>query len=265
MDALAEFFLGSPTGLALFGAHFLYFALFAWAVVAVRAVRRRMGRAELVVFAVFTAFILLEAVQLAVDGSFFAREAWGLPRYFGVFAPLLWLWLAKGLADLWTLKAPRAAAYALRAAIVLALAYVFAGENVWPVSDELLHGNGREALTAARNIAPVIRADYKGPRRQRKAVRQANNEYFQSRRPVVFGSFGAAAWAVRGQSEGAIQTVTRRGLSGKSLCPYPPDYVFLCLGREGESDFEVDLDEKKFAFVGGVRGMKTVWGLFRRK
>ena len=98
MDALMDFFLGKPLGLAIFGAHFLYFALFAWAVVAVRAIRLRMGRAELVVFAVFTSFIVVEAVQLAVDGSFFRHETWGLPRYFGVFAPLLWLWLAKGLA-----------------------------------------------------------------------------------------------------------------------------------------------------------------------
>ena len=41
--------------------------------------------------------------------------------------------------------------------------------------------------------------------------------------------------------------------------------LFLCLGREGESDFEVDLDETKYEFVKGVRGIKTVWGLFRRK
>ena len=265
MDALMDFFLGKPLGLAIFGAHFLYFALFAWAVVAVRAIRLRMGRAELVVFAVFTSFIVVEAVQLAVDGSFFRHETWGLPRYFGVFAPLLWLWLAKGLADLWTLKAPRAASLALRTAVVLALAYVLVGENALPVSDELLHGNGREAMTAAQNIAPTILADYKGPRLQKTVARQVKNEYFQARRPVVFGNFGAAAWAVRGQSEGAVQTITPRGLAGKSRCPYPPDYVFLCLGREGETDFEVDLDESRFEFVKGARGMKTVWGLFRRK
>lgn len=264
MDALVEFFLGSPLGLALFGAHYLYFSLPAWAVLLVRLVRRRMTRPEIAVFAVFTLFVLLEALQLAVDGAFFKHELWGLPRYFGVFAPFLWIWLAKGLADLWTLPLPHAGSLALRAGVVLALAYVLVGENVLLVGDELLHGNGREALVAARNIAPTIRTDYKGPKTQTKAVR-VSNEYFQPARPVVFGNFAAAAWAVRGQSEGANQTITSRGLSGRSRCPYEPDYVFLCLGREGMTDVEVDLDENKYAFVKGVRGMKTVWGLFRRK
>lgn len=264
MDAFLDIFLGNPAGIALVGAHYLYFALPAWAVLLVRACRRRMSRPELAVFAVFSTFIVLEAVQLAVDGAFFSRKLWGLPRYFGVFAPFLWLWLAKGASDLWFLDARRGVRLAVRAALVLVAAYVLVVENIRPVSEALVRGNGREALVAAENIAPVIRADYCGPRRQ-KEVRRTMEEYFQPRRPVVFGNFAAAAWTVRGQAEGAEQTITRRGLRGRSRCPYPPDYLFLCLGRVDEGDFSVDLDEDEYTFVKGVRGMKTAWGLFRRK
>lgn len=279
MSSLFDFCLGRPLGVALFGAHYLYFSLVAWAVVLVRvavalsarfvprlAARKnlRLRPAEGLVLAVFALFLAVEMVQLAVDGSFLNRELWGLPRYFGVFAPFLWLYLAKLLADLWSLDVPKVPRALLRAGLVAALGYVFVAENVMQVSDELLHGNGREAMAAARNIAPAIRSDYKGPRTQKKAVRTLH-EYYRPCRPVVFGNFAAAAWAVRGQSEGAEQTISSRGLAGRSRCPYRPDYVFLCLGREGESDFEVDLDETKYEFVKGVRGIKTVWGLFRRK
>lgn len=264
MDAFLDLFVGNPLGIALFGAHYLYFALVAWTVLLVRVCLRRLSRAELVVFGVFTTFVVLEAFQLSVDGAFFKRELWGLPRYFGVFGPFLWLWLAKSAADLWSLAQTRATRIAVRTLIVLAALYVLVAENYQQVSEALVRGNGREALVAAKNIAPTIRADYKGPRVQEKTVR-VGNEYFQPSRPVVFGNFAAAAWAVRGQSEGANQTITSRGLCGKSRCPYAPDYVFLCLGREGDKDFEVDLDETKYEFVKGVKGMKTVWGLFRRK
>lgn len=264
MDFLIDNCMGTPLGLALFGAHYLYFALLAWALLCLRIGLRRMSRAEWLAFAVFATFLVLEAVQLAVDTSFFKHELWGLPRYFGVFGPLVWLWLAKGLSDAWSLPENPKVRWTVRALIVCALGYVFVCENVAQVSKALLHGNGREAMVAAQNIAPTIRADYKGPRRQAEAT-YVGNEYFQPVRPVVFGNFAAAAWAVRGQSEGANQTITSRGLCGKSRCPYAPDYVFLCLGREGDKDFEVDLDETKYEFVKGVKGMKTVWGLFRRK
>ena len=264
MDSFLDIFLGNPLGIAIFGAHYLYFAFPAWAVLLVRAFGRRMSRSELFVFAVFSSFIVLEAVQLAVDGAFFTRQLWGLPRYFGVFASFLWLWLAKGVSDLWFINTRRGVRLAARVALVLVAGYVLVAENIRPVAEALVRGNGREALVAAENIAPVIRADYCGPRRQ-KDVRRTMAEYFQPRRPVVFGNFAAAAWTVRGQSEGAEQTITRRGLRGRSRCPYPPDYLFLCLGRVGAEDFSVDLDENEYTFVKGVQGIETAWGLFRRK
>ena len=264
MEAVYDFLVGTPTGIAGFGAHFLYFSIPAWMVVCARAARRRMSRMELVVFGVFVALVVMEAFQLSVDGAFFKRELWGLQRYFGVFGPLLWLFLAKGLADLWTSANSGLARISLRAAVLLATLYILVNENFIPVSKELINGYGREAMAAAEKIAPVIRADYKGSMAQEQQVRTLT-EYYRPVRPVVFSNFAAAAWAVRGQSEGAYETLTRRGFRGKSRCPYSPDYVFLCLGREGESNFEVELDDDEFDFVSGVKGMKTVWGLFRRK
>ncbi|MGN0854741.1 MAG: hypothetical protein ACI4R9_04395 [Kiritimatiellia bacterium] len=264
MGAIYDFLVGTPVGIAGFGAHFLYLSIPAWLVVCARAARRRMSRMELTVFGAFVALVAMEAFQLSVDGAFFKRELWGLQRYFGVFAPLLWLFLAKGAADLWGQRRFPALRPVVRAALCLAALYVLVFENFIPVRKALQNGYGREALTAAAKIAPVIRADYQGPRTQSDCVRTLA-EYFQPARPVVYGNFAAAAWAVRGQSEGAYETLTRQGGGGRSRCPYPPDYVFLCLGLEGESDFSVDLAEDEFEFVSGVKGMKTVWGLFRRK
>ena len=88
----------------------------------------------------------------------------------------------------------------------------------------LAWGVGALALVAARRITPVILADYKGPRRQSE-TRRTLAEYFTSRRPVVFGDFSAAAWMVRGQSEGALQ--------GRGLCPYDEDYIFYLSRRHG--------------------------------
>lgn len=264
MEAVYDFLVGTPTGIAVFGAHFLYLSIPAWMVVCVSAARRRMSRMELAVFGAFVLLVATEAFQLSVDGAFFKRELWGLQRYFGVFGPLLWLFLAKGLSGLWTRANSRLARISLRTAVLGAMLYVLVFESIIPVSEELVCGFGREAMAAAEKIAPVIRADYKGPAAQEKDARTLA-DYYRPVRPVVFGNFAAAAWAVRGQSEGAFETLTRRGYRGPSRCPYSPDYVFLCLGREGESNFEVELDEDEFDFVSGVKGMKTVWGLFRRK
>ncbi|MBR1921139.1 MAG: hypothetical protein IJ829_03925, partial [Kiritimatiellae bacterium] len=154
--------------------------------------------------------------------------------------------------------ARRAVRIALRAATAAFLGAVAVFGNVLQVADVLANGYGREAMTAARNVAPKIRADYAGPARQ-DVARRVDNEYFTTRRPVVFGNFAAAAWAVRGQSEGAVENKV------PSRCPYRPDYLFVCLGRRGEKDFTVDIDEKQYDYVTGVPGKETVWGLFRRK
>ena len=259
MESLLNTFMGNPLGLALAGAHYLHFALPAWVVLVARMLRRRLSRLEWIVFAIFSTLIVLEAIELSVDGSFLHHELWGVARYFGVFAPLLWLWAAKAAADIWFAPVgSRAVRVALRVAVAAGLLYVAVFGNVLSIADVLANGSGREAMAAARNVAPKIRADYAGPARQ-GVVRRVGNEYFTARRPVVFGPFAAAAWAVRGQSEGAIENMT------PSRCPYRPDYLFVCLGRRGQTDFTVDIDEKLYDYVTGVPGKKTVWGLFRRK
>lgn len=259
METLLDLAMGKPLGLAIAGAYYLYFAVPAWIVLFARMCLRRLSRLEWLVFALFSAFIVLEAFQLSVDGAFFHRDLWGLARYFGVFAPLLWLWAAKAAAEVWFAPVKRRAVrIALRAAIAAAVLYVAVFGNVVEIANVVENGFGNEAMTAARNVAPKIRADYAGPARQEK-VRRSGGEYFTTRRPVVFGNFAAAAWAVRGQSEGADENKV------PSLCPYPPDYLFICLGRKGQTDFTVDIDEKKYDYVTGVPGKQTVWGLFRRK
>lgn len=259
MEKLLDLFIGNPLGLACVGAHYLYFALPAWIVLAVRLSLRRLSRLEGLCFAIFSLFVVLEIVQLSVDRSFLRRELWGLARYFGVFAPFLWLWTAKAAADIWCAPVRRRAVrLALRATVAAALLAVAVFGNVVEIARAVTHGFGSEALAAARNIAPKIRADYAGPARQ-KVVRRTGGEYFTTRRPVVFGNFAAAAWAVRGQSEGAEENRV------PSLCPYRPDYLFICLGRKGQTEFTVDVDETKYDYVTGVPGKETVWGLFRRK
>ena len=259
LDSCRDWCMGTPLGLSLLGAHWLYYAVPAWVILVARLIRRRVSRLELAAFGCFSLFVLLEAVQLAVDSTFWHHPLWGLARYFGVFAPFLWIWTAKGVSDLWSCGAGnRGLRYATRLLLVAALGWMTVCSNLIPLAATLTGGDGREAQVAAEKAAAFIRKDYAGPVRQdvRKPTMQ---EYFTTRRPVVFGNFAAAAWAVRGQSEGADENRV------PSRCPYLPDYRFICLGRKGETDFTVDVDEDAFEFVCGFPGMETVWGLFRRK
>lgn len=241
--------------MALAGAHFILYAIPAWVVVFVRLVMRRMGKGELLLFLLFAGALSLEILQLSVDGfQFSGNETWGLPRYFGVFAPLLWIWVAIALSKAWCMLSGWRR-IALRGTIVVGLAWVLASQNVMTLRK--LYGSGAryDAVVAAWRIAPVIRADYKGPKRQ--SVRKTTlAEYFTSKRPVVFGDFAAAAWMVRGQSEGALQ--------GRGLCPYESDYLFVRVGS-GYGGQNV-IDSSKYRYVHSVRGgLGTEWRLFRRR
>lgn len=250
-----RFFMDRPIAVALGGAHFLIYALPAWAVLLVRLAMGRMGRRELGLFAIFTGALLLEGLQLAVDGfSFFDGEAWGFPRYFGVFAPLLWLWAAWSLAALWNVSSGWRRGL-VRSAVVVALGWVFISQGVMSLEAFYRKGARHDALVAAERIAPTIRDDYRGPKRQAESKRILA-EYFTTRRPVVFGDFAAAAWMVRGQSEGAIQ--------GRGLCPYPDDYLFIRVGS-GYGGMNT-VDSRLYDYVRSVRGgLGAEWRLFRRK
>jgi len=147
MEKLLDLFIGNPLGLACVGAHYLYFALPAWIVLAVRLSLRRLSRLEGLCFAIFSLFVVLEIVQLSVDRSFLRRELWGLARYFGVFAPFLWLWTAKAAADIWCAPVRRRAVrLALRATVAAALLAVAVFGNVVEIARAVTHGFGSEAL-----------------------------------------------------------------------------------------------------------------------
>lgn len=263
MDWFFDTFMGTQLGIALAGAHYLWFSLPAWLILLVRLVSGKFTKREGLVLGSFCVFTLLEVIQLSADSSFFKHELWGMTRYFGVFAPFLWLWFAKALSELWAgdypkfVPAPKVVCWVVgRLAVCAVFAWIFVTQGYEPISNELMHGAGRDSMVAARKIAKVIRRDYAGPARQ--AERKTSlKEYFTSRRPVVFGNFSAAAWALRGQSEGAVEG--RR----KSPCPYKDDYLFIRAGS-GYGDLET-VDAKTYDIIAKVSGLGTEWRLFRRK
>ena len=252
---ILDFFTGSPVPLALAGSHYLCYSLPAWCVLIVRAVSGRFSRREWGLFFVFVGCVGLEVLQLAVDGfKFFGEDTWGVPRYFGVFAPLLWLWAAYALSEMWSCAAGWRR-IALRCGILLALLWIVATQDVDGLHAIYRKGARHDAVVAAERVAGIIRRDYAGPKRQKEAKPQMH-EYFTTRRPVVFGDFAAAAWMVRGQSEGAIQ--------GKGRCPYPDDYLFVRVGS-GYGSIET-IDARQYDYVRSVPGgLGTEWRLFRRK
>ena len=255
MRHVLDFFTGSPVPLVLAGSHFLCYSLPAWCVLIVRAASGRFSRKEWGLFFVFVGCIGLEILQLAVDGfKFFGKETWGVPRYFGVFAPLLWLWAAYALSEMWG-RAKGWLCIALRCVIVVAFLWLVSTQDFDGLYEIYHKGARYDAVVAAERISGTIRRDYAGPARQKEAKPQMH-EYFTTRRPVVFGDFAAAAWMVRGQSEGAIQ--------GRGLCPYPDDYLFIRVGS-GYGGMNT-VDSRLYDYVRSVRGgLGAEWRLFRRK
>lgn len=254
MRFVFEYALGSPVAMMLLGAHYVVYSVFAWAIVLLRALTGRFSKGEWVLLAVFALAIALEWAELAIDcGRFDYGHTYGLPRYFGTYAPLLWIWAAKALADLWSVFRRRpAAAWTVRTAIIALLGWMLVDQSILPLSDAKTDSARYDVECAARAIAPIIRSDYAGPARQIRSNR-VTSDYYSTRRPVVFSDMSAAAWMVRGQSEGAAQ----RG------CPYPDDYLFVRVGTGYRNRERVD--PAVYDYVASVRGDGTVWRLFRRK
>lgn len=254
MQALLEFTLNHPYATMFLGAHYIVYATLAWLVVLMRALGGRFTRREWILLAVFGVALLLEWAELMVDHfKFSGNVTYGLGRYFGTFAPLLWLWAAKALADLWMACASRPAVCRLiQVGLVALLAWMGVEHAVLPLCQVKTDSARYDVECAARAIAPVIKKDYAGPARQTRPNR-ATSDYFSTRRPVVFSDMSAAAWMVRGQSEGAAQ----KG------CPYPDDYLFVRVGT-GYRNIE-RIDPKRYDFVASVKGSGTLWRLFRRK
>lgn len=270
MDQIIAVLQGIPLAVVFFGAHYLLYSLVAWPVLVGRAACGRFARRETALFAFFAGFLLLEWLQLFVDGfKFFGDDVYGLPRYFGTFAPLLWLWLAKVLSCLWTMPRNRIARIAVRVAVVLGLGWVLVAQNLEVIANAYRFSAMADSEIAAVAAAEIIRADYAGPARQ-KVAKRTENEYYTTRRPVVFSDFsGLAAWKVRGQSEGP----------NFKNCPYQPDYVFRRATVDPKKGTaSVDLGNRKdLEFIQTVRGLGglgpefdpdgqgSVWFLFRRK
>ena len=254
-----SFFLDSPVAMLFVGAHFAWYSLAAWATVLVRAVCGRFSRREWLLFAFFTVALFAEWLQLFVDGfKFSGANTYGLARYFGVYAPLLWIWAAKSLAWLWTACRSRTlpAARRIAAAGCLGIAAVWLGvvaaDSYGDLADFYRHSATHDVKVAAERIADTIRADYAGPARQEKGNRVIH-DYFSTRRPVVFSFMSAAAWQVRGQAEGA----------NMNRCPYPDDYLFI---RVGSGYGSIDrVNPAVYDYVASVEGDGSVWRLFRRK
>lgn len=254
MDELMFYLKSTPLAMILVGAHFVVYSAVAWLIVFVRALAGRFSRKEWLVLGLFVLALALEAFQLLADGSRFLsrRSTWGLPRYFGVYAPILWLWAAKVLGDLWSVSARPLPRFLCRLGIVAALLWVVGQVLVLDFRRLYRTSGAHDVQVAAERIAPIIRADYAGPRRQAE-VRRRRGEYFTANRPVVFSDMAAAAWTVRGQSEGPLM----KGF------PYLDDYLFVRVGS-GYGKIET-VDARQYDYVCDVSGEGTVWRLFRRK
>jgi len=251
-----ESLIDSKLFFTLVSVNFLAYSIPAWIVIIVRMLARKVSRIELAVLGIFVTLYLLEVIQLVVDGGWRRNELWGFPRYFGVFAPFLWLWTAKCVSDLWNLPKLPVARILCRIALIAALAWVFIVQNIESFRMFYSEGARADVRLAASRISEVIRRDYAGPSRQ-AGEKYVGAEYFTTRRPVVFGHYGAAAWMVRGQAEGAIEGRV------PSICPYPDDYLFIRVGS-GYGAIET-VDSKVYDYVKSVQGLGYEWRLFRRK
>lgn len=216
--------LTKPLLIALFGAHFVLFSLVAWGAWLTRVARTDASRREYGAFGLFLGALVLEAAQLAVDGySLFGTRTWGLSRYYGVFAPVLWIWLAWALAALWRLKGRSALLrYGVRGLILAGLGYLLIFQNILVLKRDYANGTRDDAYYVAQKAAKIIRRDYAGPARQTEFVRELG-EYYTTRRPVVFSDMSILAWVLRGQSEGSAQ--------GYGRAPYTNDYLFVRAGK----------------------------------
>lgn len=249
----------NPWSMAFLWAHFLPYILLAGGVVLIRGVRLRLSRKELGLVGIFLSCIFAEIIMLCYGnkmfiGSFSRIDKYGLDRYFGTFSPFAWIFTAYLLARAWFVKTQRVILRGLaRGIIILFLGFILFEVSIHNFMKHYRVSGGRDAMEAARRIAPVIRKDYSGPDRYPNFQYQ-RNEYFTSRRPVVFSYFGAAAWLTGGQSEGA----------NLDNYPYPEDYLFIRVGQ-GYKQMTERIDPTKYEYMASVRGTYCLWRLFRRK
>jgi len=258
VSEILTFSRSTPLAVALFGAHFIVYAVVAWATLVPRFFAAKMKSRELALLEAWLLLLLLELLQVAYHGgSVTSGSTLGLPRYFGVFAPILWLWLAWALARLWDfkLRANNFVRWAPKAAVVAIVAILFSTCFVRELQVVYSRLTPKDVVSAATGISRIIARDYAGPRRQTES-RRTIEEYFTDRRPVVFSDYGYAARLLHGQSEGPLPNT--------GACPYPDDYLFF-RQRTGYGDVK-QVDPNVYDHVTDVKtSLGQIWRLYRRK
>ena len=256
IEWIMKTFTGTPLAIVLVGAYFVVFAPFAWLGLGGRLFSGRFKRGEWIVLVVFVLCVALEWIQYATKGRIGAfapltqGDTWGLVRYFGTFAPLLWLWLAWLLSRVWKCGQGKIR-LVVRMLIVGTLGWLGYSQCFSYFKDQMTASNAEDVWLAAKRVAPIIKADYKGPARRTKWKNWG--EYHSLNRPAVFGGWGAAAWEVRGSSESP----------NRGVWPGFEDYLFVRVGEGyyGKTKFEA----KKYDYVAKVNGLFAEWVLLRRK
>lgn len=241
---------------ALVHSHYLYYAVFAYAVLFVRVALRQVTRREGLLACCFFLGIALEILQLSFDSgqkiNFLAMETASFQRYFGCMAPLLWVWGAYGIFRIFAVSGR--IGVGLKTLVLAGLLFVVVGDSAPFFYEFYTRGFGEDALVAAQRISKVIRKDYAGERRQ-KDMKYSVKEYFTANRPVVFSNFGLAALMVNGQAEGP----------NHGIYPYPPDYLFYNMTCGGYAQNRKRFKPDDYEFVYETRGRICRWVLFRRK
>ena len=244
--------------MAIVGSHYFYYVIFAFAALLVRIFMRKMRLLECALLAMWFVCMIIEFVQLMFGGgvSFFGTKTWGLPRYFGVFAPFIWILGSWGLSCIWDWGVRiQNRKFALGKCLVAAMLLWMLFCQLFPeLRGMYKEGNIPDVQIASRAAARIIRNDYRGPRKQEQPKRRLL-EYYTANRPVVFSAFSYVAWLLRGQSEGAQ--------ASSGVCPYKDDYLFIRVGS-GYGNIET-VDSKQYDFVARIPGRGTEWRLFRRK
>jgi hypothetical protein len=262
MDGLLSYLMTHNGAIAVLSAYFVPYALPAWGVVFYRLVARKLTRAEGLVLGLFALGAVVELFQLMFEGGRYhplgSLDFRSLHRYLGALAPLLWIWLAWLAASAWKMR-NRGLRILLRCGVVVLFCWEGYSAVYQNLRDNAVALSARDALEAARQVAPVIRGDYAGPERQEK-FKFCMNEYLTDRRPAVFDNLGVAAWAVNGQSEGP----------NRGNYPYPEDYLFVRAGQPylcglSQKEFRDPATDKRYEYVTSVRGTSSEWRLYRRK
>ncbi len=223
------------------------YAILFWGVLLYRLCTKRMTRTEGVVLGLFLFHHVLEIVQIGIAGDWVFTM---LPhRYFGIAAPVLWGWTAYGLLTLWDWKKVPRWQWFPRLIVVGFLLFVVGYELVIRLCKEYDRGRGRDAYVAAVQFAPMIQADYIGPEKTPNFTYPLN-EYYTSRRPVVYGPYTILSWLVRGQ--GVYDTPTTRTTLS---------YDYVMVPTKNPPSFIPNA--KRYHLMNEVQSLRQRWQLYK--